>query len=166
MHNQPLLLLSFALSLVNTYLSFEHERGRKFCSLIKTLKDVSILSSFVSSWAVDYLMIRVYVDNFVASLCLQVLLYSANSLRMVRQAGMSSTLGQGVVEECTGASWYSTSWRKDMQTSSVCSCSIGSCHWGSNKSKMGEGKEKKHNLTILWQHSFSFTHLRLVVWSH
>ncbi len=44
------------------------------------------------------------MEDFVASLCLQAVLYSASSLTMVRQGGMSSTLGQGVVEECRGAS--------------------------------------------------------------
>ena len=97
----------------------------------------------VSLWAVGYLIIRVYVENFVASLCLQVVLYSAKSLRMDRQAGMSSTLGQGVVEECKGASWCSISWRMDIQTSSVCSCSVGACHWGSIRNKMWEREEKK-----------------------
>lgn len=40
-----------------------------------------------------YLVTKVYVEYFVASLCLQEALYSASSRRMVKQGGTSSTLG-------------------------------------------------------------------------
>ena len=46
-----------------------------------------------------YLITRVYIENFAASLCLQAALYSASNRRMVRHGGISSTLGQGVAEE-------------------------------------------------------------------
>ena len=80
-----------------------------------------------------YLVTKVYAEYFVASLCLQEALYSASSRRMVRQGGTSSTLGQGVVEECSGPSCSIISKRMAMHTSSVCSFSRGSCHCGSKK---------------------------------
>ena len=86
--------------------------------------------------ALLYLVTRVYVACFVASLCLQVMLYSANNLRMVSKEGTSSTLGMGVVEECRGASCSIISSRMDAQTSSARSSSRGSCHCGSDKNKM------------------------------
>ena len=41
-----------------------------------------------------------------------------------------------MVKECRGASSFIISNRMDMQTSSVCSSSRGSCHCGSNKNKV------------------------------
>ena len=80
-----------------------------------------------------YLVTKVYVEYFVASLCLQETLYSTSSRRMVKQGGTSSTLGQGVVEECSGPSCSIISKRMDTHTSSVCTFRRGSCHCGSIK---------------------------------
>ena len=91
-----------------------------------------------------YLVTKVYMEYFVASLCLQEALYSTSSRRMVKQGGTSSTLGQGVVEECSGPSCSIISKRMDTHTSSVCSFRRGSCHCGSNKMQVTKKTEAEN----------------------
>ena len=91
-----------------------------------------------------YLVTKVYVEYFVASLCLQEALYSASSRRMVKQGGTSSTLGYGVVEECSGPSCSIISKRMAKHTSSVCSFSRGSCHCGSKKMQVAKRTEAEY----------------------